>query len=419
MYFGGRTVGRGGMIVPYPALEAYRRDLAATPGRASFGDADAYWLAVTQGLWRVAQLPPDERRSALETFAGSLAAAGEPDLETLRAAMAGLLDDDPDALAITAVLRWAAAVERAGALHVAYSALAALRELVPERHHRAHGLILAQQGRISREVGDLSTAADLYAQAERAGRECDDAEVTVRSVLGQGVLAVIRGNYPAARAHFRRALGVAKTHGLQVHASAAHHGLLRAALAAGNLEAALLHGWDAFRNAGGDRHRQADMLVNLGEVCLLVSRPAAALRAYRTALRLTSLPSIRLGALGGAVIAAARLGDRGALDELSHETEQTFSHVAEGYEHAVTMVELAEAFAILGDAPRRDVYRTRALQLAEERGFYEVVHRAETITRGAATTKEARRPPTLSDGAVGVLRAIESLDPSASAAASR
>jgi tetratricopeptide (TPR) repeat protein len=407
------------MIVPLPALEAYRRDLAAAPGRDTFGDADALWLAVTQGLWRVAHVAPDERHPVLAALASALTAAGDVDLEPLRAALVSLLDDDPDALATGAVLRWVARVERAGALYVAYSALAALREMVPERNRRAHGLILAQQGRIAREVGDVATAADHYAHAERAGHECDAAEVTVRAVLGLGVLAVIRGNYPEARAHFRRALGAAKTHGLQVHASAAHHGLLRAALAAGNLEAALLHGWDAFRNAGGDRHRQADMLVNLGEVCLLVSRPAAALRAYRTALRLTSLPSIRLGALGGAVIAAARLGDRGALDELSHETEQTFSHVAEGYEHAVTMVELAEAFAILGDAPRRDVYRTRALQLAEERGFYEVVHRAETITRGAPTTKEARRPPTLSDGAVGVLRAIESLDPSASPAASR
>ncbi|HJU89724.1 MAG TPA: hypothetical protein VJ672_10045 [Gemmatimonadaceae bacterium] len=413
------------MIVPLPALEAYRQDLAAAPGRASFGNADPLWLAVAQAIARLADLPHNERRPLISGLADALAgwsadADTDPTVDALPAALGACLDDDTDDRTIAVLLRWAATVERAGALNLTYSALAALRQLIPAtaNSRRALGLILAQQGRIAREVGDVVTAADLYAQAEEAGHASGDAEVTVRAVLGQGVLAVIRGNYPDARTHFSRALGVAKAHGLQVHASAAHHGLLRAALAAGDLDAALRHGWDAFKHAAGDRHRQAELLTNLGEICLLIARPAAALRAYRTALRFTSLATIRLGALGGAVIAAARLGDRRALDELSAETEQTISRVAEPYEHAVTLVELAEAFAIFGDTGRRDAYRTRALQLAEERGFYEVVHRAESMPRGSTTTTEARRPPSLSDGAVGVLRAIESLDPSASAAAS-
>jgi hypothetical protein len=93
--------------------------------------------------------------------------------------------------------------EQAGAFVLAFSTLAALRRaLSPVLDRRTEGLVLAQQGRVARQLGALSAAAELYAGSVRAARAARAPDVTARALIGSGVLASMRGNYPEARAHF-------------------------------------------------------------------------------------------------------------------------------------------------------------------------------------------------------------------------
>ena len=69
-------------------------------------------------------------------------------------------------------------------------------------------------------------AADLYEMAGRIGGAFHIADLQVRADLGRGVVARMRGNYPEARARFRRALRRAERAGLRALTGIAHHGLM-------------------------------------------------------------------------------------------------------------------------------------------------------------------------------------------------
>jgi predicted ABC-type sugar transport system permease subunit len=58
---------------------------------------------------------------------------------------------------------------------------------------RGEGLLLAQQGRVARQLGALATAAELYAASAQAGRAARAPDVVARALIGGGVLASMRG----------------------------------------------------------------------------------------------------------------------------------------------------------------------------------------------------------------------------------
>lgn len=239
---------------------------------------------------------------------------------------------------------------------------------------RAEGLLLAQQGRVARQLGAMATAAELYGASVRAARAAKAPDVAARALIGGGSLASMRGNYPEARALFRRGLSAAIRAGADEHTRAAHHGLLVAALAARDVETALAHGWAAFKDTSPQSpDERAEMLVNLGELGRYAGEFRATLGACLSAIELTDTPRLRLAALSTAASAAAELGETRLLAFVARELERTIVRSGQSYENARALVALAEAYARVGLPAVAQELADRAATLAAEGQFHEVV----------------------------------------------
>lgn len=382
---------------PQGPLEALRADMAANPSNEAIERWGGTWLVVAQALHRLSDLSPHARRPyaerLLRVWAQSDALGAEiPDELVPALADAMRLGDrtDPSAAVerfLRALGQFVEAMERAGAFHLAFTTLGLGRRAFPQASARAQGMALVQQARVTRQLGDLATAAEMYDLIDRLGRDAGDAEVRGRAANGQGNLANMRGNYPEAREAFHRTLAFARE--APALAIFAHHGLMVGAIAARDVETALVHGWRAFAGTVGDAERRADLLTNLGEVARMAHAPAVAMTCYLASLRLTRLDRIRLAALGGAVLAAVDLRDFDQLDVLTRDAEAAIVRSNQPYENAFTLVELAEAHAGAGRAPAALAYAARAAALAAAGGFHEVAHRVEMV-RARLDTGPAR-----------------------------
>jgi hypothetical protein len=128
--------------------------------------------------------------------------------------------------------------------------------------------------------------------------------------------------------------------------------------------------------------------VNLGEVGRQVGAHRAALGACLSALELTSVPRVRLPALGTAALAAARLGETSLLPFLARDVERSATRSGQPYENARAFVELAEAY--LTTSPADAVaFATRAAIVADAGGFHEITLRADDVRADAA--RQAQR----------------------------
>ncbi|HEY0780796.1 MAG TPA: hypothetical protein VGD56_22755 [Gemmatirosa sp.] len=429
------------LLVPLAPYEAYAADLGRLGGCAPLGPADDAWLLLAHALARAATLPRAERAPVCVGGARTALASlptGTPDgvddrarvataaeaADALLALAAGLTACGPTTDATTmrapvaALQAMIAQQEQAGAFFLAFSTLATVRQAFrPLLDARTRGLLLAQQGRVARQLGALAAAAALYRAANRAARTADAPDVAANACLGAGVLASMRGNYPDARIYFRRALRYATRAGSAFHERASHHGLLHAAFAANDIDTALAHGWAALRGLPDDASdERAEALLNLGEVGRQAQEYRAALGACLRALELTSLPRLRLPALGTAARAAAALGERRLLDFLARDIEHQVAHSGQPWENARALVEFAEAF----DGIRNDLalqYAARAHTLSVAGAFHEVTARAEAVisardlTPAGGTGADAAGLRRRSPRARAVLRSLEALSP--------
>jgi hypothetical protein len=419
-----RVVGRSTLSVPaLSPLEAAREDLTRwSPGAEP--EHFQLWLAAALCLWRTAQLPPESRAHAFERGAdvvrrmqgapaedaGHGATPGPDDVAAARDRIASLLESAGMSLVDTErlnrvtdqFLEGAAYLEQRGGFGLAYSLLVSLRAALAPLPGGRQSVIVAQQGRIARQLGALGDADAHYRAAERLARVARDDDATARALIGRGVLAATKGNYPEARLGFRRALQAARRGGLHGHEAAANQGLLAAAVAAGDVDTALVHGWLAYRDAVNEPGRQAEILVSLAEIARLAGYSAAALAAYLRALQLTGLDRVRLPALGGAALAAAGAGRRDTLDTLARDAELVISRSHQPFEEAYTLLELAEAYAHIENVERVAHYLSRAKPLAEAGSFFELVVRADDLgerIRGPRHAEEREAPASARRGA--------------------
>lgn len=379
------------LLVPW--WDAYAADRAARPDATGIGPCDEAWLVLAGRLHARAQREPFPPMSAHE------ASFGDAVIGLAHAAL-DRADHDATALpaALDAVRAVAESMERAGAFHLAGALLrdaqlACGGQLDPVAEAALHW----QRARAARQAGDLEAAADGYAAAVAHARRGDDRWIEGRALLGAANVANMRGNYPEARARYREALRRTRAvSALAPLAHDAHQGLALAAIAARDLDAALAHGWLAYR-ASDDPDARAHALLNAAEACRLAGEDAAALRAALQALDVATVARLRLPALGTAAVVAARLARRALVRVLrARVTRET---AAGPYERAFTLVEFAEAWVVLGDASRAGDDAREALALAEPRGFHEVSFRATAVTARVAAMDAPSAVPALDTGA--------------------
>lgn len=399
------------LLTPVAPGAAYAADVGRLNGRAPVSPADDAWLVLAQAVASAAALPPGQRASLLVAGAdqveallpidapvrAALAAAAEG-LRTLAGRLTrgvtrtpGAGDGEALRIAVSALQVVVAQQEQAGVFLLAFGTLATLRTaLAPVLDARSEGLFLAQQGRVARQLGAMTTAAELYAAAVRAGRTARAPDVAARALIGGGVLASMRGNYPEARDLFRRGLAAAERAGAEDHVRASHQGLLMAALAAQDVETALAHGWAAFRETPPDAtDTRAEMLATLGDVSRQSGEYRAALGACLSALEMTDTVRVRLPALGTAALSAACLGEHRLFTFIASDAERTIARSGQPFENARTLVEIAEAAMVLGLA-ETESFADRAELLAVAGCFHEVVARVEVVRTNILRASQQR-----------------------------
>jgi tetratricopeptide (TPR) repeat protein len=379
-------------LTPTAALRA-DLDRTHTPvadGAPGARDDDfASWTIVATVLTRLAAVPAAQWPRHAARAARALPARSAGLARALRASARGRAT-------LAAVCDAARAVvedmERGGALALARSSLVAVAALAQQDGAGAHGTTLAHLGRVVRQDGDLDAAESLYeAAAERAAAAGDDV-LAARAAVGRGVIFGQRGNFPAARAAYTHALTLAPP-GNPI-AAGAHHGLMLVALAAGDLQTALGHGWRAFADASEDADRRADALSNLGGLCRRAGDHDAALRAFRASIALTETPRHRLTALRNAALSAAQGARSDLVAEFARDADVAMARVGQPYEVARAQLDLGEAYATLGDVAEAGTRLHDARAIAERYGYHELAWRVEVVTAAAQRAPaDARRRP--------------------------
>lgn len=394
-----------------------------------FGRSDTVWLLVAHCLHRLSRAQGDVRRSIAENCAaaiGDLAATVSPDTPE-EAAMLAELDRLRGALPCMGTVRGAREVveaarvlarqmAEAGALWLGFSTLGHVRLAAIAAPVRDLGLAMADQAWVARTLGDLDSADELYDAVSAAGTRGGEVELQARALLGKGVTARVRGNYPKARKHLRDGLTRAERAGLTDLAAIGHQGLLIAAGTAGDLNTALVHGWAAFELLQGDPDRQSEVLLNLSQASLDAGQAQAARSGFLASMSRSGSPRFRLACLGGAAVASATVGDSASVARLAGNAEESLSATAFPFESAGLLKSLYQAFYLVGDAERAETYRLRARSLARKNGFFEVV----LATEPREAIKRARSAePVLSDESWTVIHSLESMEaePNALAAA--
>jgi tetratricopeptide (TPR) repeat protein len=263
------------------------------------------------------------------------------------------------------------------------------------------------RARLAWKSGALDVASERYRRVAAAARRLRSDELRVRAWIGESIVARLRGNYPASRSHGGKAAGLAEQAGFRRLASVAHQSLMVSICVAGDYEAAIGHGWQAFLYAAGNDPMECAALGNLGQVLLEAGHPETATSAFRAVLRRQPLPRIVLPALSGLALAAARCGRDSTVEQVRGELLVRMQAGATPYDTATVMLDLARAYATIGDTQQARGYRQHALELALAHGFHEIQHHADSVLSDTVRTpaSEHALPPSLEEVA-GTLRIL-------------
>ena len=383
----------------YDVVDAYRADLANATRATSFGERDDTWLVCGAVLQRALALPIEARSPYLE------------------AALADLLpkscDGDADLTAEEALVHLVETVceeaEDAGAYALAMVLLDLARALTAVDATRLQGRLLTRQARVRRRLGALEDADATYHQVELLGIDHRDEELICRGRLGQGIVARMRGNYPAAREHFSHVLNsTGSGPAILKLRLQAHQGMMIAAAVAGDFDAALRHGWTAYDGWADNPSEQSLTLMNLSRVCYESGQYRAALNGFLLVLGKPLIARTRRTALGNAALAAARLGERAIVEQVANQGIEMIDPRNDQYEVADLELALAHAFFLSGDAARGDAFKRQAIERARTGSFFEILHEAEAL--GPVTDRPAAPQFRLSNLGRAVTRNLASRD---------
>ena len=378
-------------------LDAYREDLSRANDRTRFGLSDEFWILLATGLRRVANddvanRPAATRRLAniLVTFARELVKSPDPAsaapatdgagsaaiavrVNDVAHALARFPEPEDAGLLVRHVRATAADAEEAGALELSREMLTDLRDLSSHAQPLDQGMILMQLARIARSAGELDAAHDLLRAVGDLGRATGTTELEVHEAVGEAVLVHTRGNVPASRQLFEKALAGATTLGLPDVVGLAHQGLMLVASQVGDVDGAIHHAWLAVSAARTEGAREAEALNNLAHLCMQAGYNEAALGGFVAALALTKAPRIRIPVWAGVATAAGRLVDvrrvRLAADAVSREASDAFP-----FETSSALLAVARAERAVGNSEAGDAAARKAAVIAHAHGFFEITH---------------------------------------------
>ena len=383
------------MLAPLPSVEAFRRDAVSDGVELDDGVA-ASWLESATRLERAAMTRGLERERLLS---GLLAQHGVVTFKDSPISPAALVST------VTAI---AGDMEDQAFFRLAHSTWCTLLLFLPDSEVLLRGRVIAIQARLARHLGDLRTASSGYEEVARLGAEANLPELTGRSFVGLGILAQIRGDFPEARRCFHDTIELAGAADESV--MIAHNHLMVAAATARDYDAAASHGWQAFKLASTPLE-ETESLANLAQLLLDAGYPRAALRGFAAALARNPLSRQELPILGGAAIAAAAAlptaAARALVRNFGERVDQLVSALHDGrslpYPSASTLVEMSEAYAMVGEETYAGEFADRAESLVSAHGFHQLAYRLENPV-GVA------KPVTLAPATEEIVAAVDELE---------
>jgi len=383
-----------------PVLEAYTADIAQRRSDEPLTPHDGEWIAVGQLLSHARKVPVPQRerllaqaRKTIRSLLGKTSWTQGP-----------LLDAAPpgDGRILGPRIRLLCEqIEDAGAIHLSDALVGAYLLSGDEIDALERGRIAALRARLAWKRGDHVTAFERYRRVRAIARRIGSAELEVRADVGFAVVARQRGNYPAARSAARRAVEIGEANGLARLAAIAHQSLMVAAVVSGDLNTALQHSWLAYANVCGDVVEEAAHLVDTAQLFLDAGHADLASAGFAAALERQIPDRIRLPALGGAALAAARQGDVHTIQRMAEAVRRAVDDGVLPYASVVARLDVAEALETIGHLDAAQSFRREAETVAGAHRYHELVHRAERlpVTRRAPETVQPLTPATLEIGA--------------------
>ncbi|MES2178264.1 MAG: hypothetical protein V4550_10395 [Gemmatimonadota bacterium] len=368
------------MIAPLSALDAYRGDRASA-GVDVFTPVDAELTQIAELLTRCTQLPRNGASARVN-------AALRAECARLAQSVAEALDiRSPDQItdrtpaAVAAVLRAAASLlEDTEALRFANALLfLADRVLGADAGVIEQGRILAQRARVARKIGDQKASMTLYGLVRDMAEREASPELHARAHVGFAVLARARGNIPLMTEHARAALEYGVRSQLPELLAMGHRSMMLASAAVGKLDDAVLHAWGEYSVFRGDPAREVNALLTVAQAVLDYGEPAIALRAFAVVLRRPLPKRAELPCLGGAAVAAAKVGERRLVARIVRRIDDLTASTGHPFDSLSSRAEAVMALTILRDATA-EVRRQAVLEEAEAAGFHEIAYRMAHLT---------------------------------------
>jgi hypothetical protein len=358
-----------------PVLEAYATDVAHRRSDEPFTPHDGEWIAVGSLLSTAGKLPSVQRerllaqvRRLIRSLLGQALWARGPQLDPAPPSDARILGPRVRLLCEQ--------IEDAGAIHLADALMGAYLLSGDEIDALERGRIAALRGRFAWKRGDHVTAFERYRRVRGIARRIGSAELEVRAHVGFAIVARLRGNYPASRTAARRAVSLGDIHGLARLAALGHQSLMVAAAVADDLNTALHHSWLAYRNVQGDVADEAGRLVDTAQLFLNAGHVEVAAAGFAAALERPIPDRIRLPALGGAALAAARRGDATTVRQLADSVRRILNDDLLPYASVVARLDIAEALETIELHGAAEPFRHEAETVASAHDYHELVHRA-------------------------------------------
>ena len=362
------------MRTPLSALQAFTYDAEARSCETSGTDRQlAEYFAVARMAERLSLL--DTRRQ--KNYLAGVPADMLPHSDARPTLIHDTQDRPTDALARLAE-RFrveAEGMERAGCFEMAFATVSAVCRIAANADLATRMLAAIHLGRIARQLGDVESATDCYEMAADVSLRERDAPLAARAYIGLGVVAAYRGNRPAERKMFERALSLC--HPGSPTEAMASQGMMNVALAEGRLIDALLHGWRAFDLFPEGDEDRAMIMSNLALASLHGSYNSAALRGFLHALTLTNIARIRLPAVGGAIRAAARIGSDIQVTTLNASGNLEAARANMPYESARFLMHAGEAFETIGEIEIAWERLREAFAIAIQHSFFELQVKVE------------------------------------------
>lgn len=256
-------------------------------------------------------------------------------------------------------------------------------------------------GRVSRKLTRWEDAIHWYGVAREVAEEADNKAKLALVLAGMANAYRDRGNLPRARELLAQVTTLAVSEGDRQIQAVAHHDLMTVEKLAGNLTAAVLHGWQAARHYES-REGSLKAFFDLAGVLKESGEMSAAWDAYSVVAAQVESFDYRLLSLDGMAHIAALRGQEGRYEALRARVEEMNWREAAPLPKAQLLLYRGLSCNALGRTQEARGWLGQALDFAEKHKLSQLIFRAEAALReisSSVVASEAREaPPGLDSG---------------------